>query len=338
MGGKLYASLYYQNQVVVADPEKGEAIGQLPIDHPAGLAADKLGRLYAVSGKQVLRLDGQQWVPTVTAGLAAPVGLAVDAQGNLYVSDWADAMCVKVFSPDGRLLRAIGKPGGRPLQGPYDPAGSSPSWGIAVDAQSRLWVAEHDLTPRRISVWDAGSGQFVREFCGTTWYSAVGARVNPLNPRQAFVLGNTCELDWDKGLWRVTGTLSHPTDPASLIRLNSENLTAMDVLRVKDRDILVASGGHLMCVAELHPQSARLLAAMGDVYCALRDRRRVARPDSEKPGERPQRARSPRKAVPVRLQRPRSGLSRRGEHVGAAGRAALLRLGGPERRRARAGA
>jgi hypothetical protein len=45
--------------------------------------------------------------------LNRPQDLKVDSQGNIYVMDWGD-VDIKVFSPDGRLVRKIGKKG----QGP----------------------------------------------------------------------------------------------------------------------------------------------------------------------------------------------------------------------------
>jgi hypothetical protein len=45
--------------------------------------------------------------------LNRPQALAVDAQGGIYVMDWGD-VDIKVFAPDGRLLRKFGKQG----QGP----------------------------------------------------------------------------------------------------------------------------------------------------------------------------------------------------------------------------
>jgi hypothetical protein len=262
---RLYASVHHQNQVVVVDPDKGEAMGQISVDRPAGLATGARGAVYALSGRRVVKIE-EGGTPTVVVakGLAAPVGLATDREGNLYVSDWGAAMCVQVFSPQGQRLRTIGRVGGRPLVGAYDPHGMFRPWGLAVDRQDHLWVAEYDLTPRRVSVWDTRTGQFVREFCGTTWYAAVGAYVNAINPRQAFVLGNTCELDWQKGLWRVTGTLWRETRPESLFGLNREG-QKMEVVRHQGRDLLIATGGGFSCIAELGPCGAKPLAAMGSI-------------------------------------------------------------------------
>ena len=89
--GRLYASLFHQGQIVVVDPEKGEAVGQIALEHPAGLAADAAGAVYALSDRHLVKIapdEGQSVF--VAEGLSAPVGLATDRQGNIYVSDWGD--------------------------------------------------------------------------------------------------------------------------------------------------------------------------------------------------------------------------------------------------------
>ncbi len=266
-GGKLYASLYYEDKIVLVDPEEGKAIGEINVERPAGLACDKQGRLYVISAGKVVRVEENgNIVPLISEGLSAPIGLALDSQGNLYVSDWGEAMCVKKFSPQGDLLLVIGKLGGRPLNGPYDPQGMFRPWGIAVDKGGRLWVAEYDTTPRRISVWDAQTGKFLKEFCGTTYYAAAGAFINRLNPRMAFVLGNICELDWEKGLWRIVGTLHRPTKPNDLFYLNCGIGGRIDVVNYKGRNLLIANGSFTTIVAELYDTFAKPLCAMGWVY------------------------------------------------------------------------
>ena len=47
----------------------------------------------------------------VASGLDDPCGITLDAQGNVYVSDRGTSHQVKVFSPDGKFVRAIGHPG-----------------------------------------------------------------------------------------------------------------------------------------------------------------------------------------------------------------------------------
>ena len=109
---------------------KAKPSGQISLERPAGLAADASGAVYALSGRRVVKIEeGGAATVIVAKGLAAPVGLATDRQGNLYVSDWGAAMCVQVFSPQGQRLRTIGRVGGRPLVGAYDPARHVPTLG-----------------------------------------------------------------------------------------------------------------------------------------------------------------------------------------------------------------
>src|SRR6266851_508046 len=69
--------------------------------------------------------------PLVTDG---PFGLAVDAQGNIYVADGGDNT-IKKLSPTGQLLATWGKTGSAP---------GELSWpqGVAVDAQGNVYVAD----------------------------------------------------------------------------------------------------------------------------------------------------------------------------------------------------
>jgi hypothetical protein len=77
--------------------------------------------------------------------------IAVDGAGRLYVADSRPA-AVKVFSPDGTLLRVIGRQGGGP--GEY----RNP-W-IAARGAS---VVMHDPAQSRTSVFDT-SGKFLRSW------------------------------------------------------------------------------------------------------------------------------------------------------------------------------
>ncbi|HON08447.1 MAG TPA: hypothetical protein PLW02_10160, partial [Verrucomicrobiota bacterium] len=161
-----------------------------------------------------------------------------------------------------------GKIGGRSLVGKYDPDGMFRPFGIAVDKQNRLWVAKFDISPRRISVWDTASGKFLKEYCGSTYYAAEGTRVNPLNPKEAFVLGNSCELDWKKGLWRVVGT---PWRPTKLVDIPFVNAGSYNVVKYKGREFLIYNNGFLFCVMERSKKGDKPLAALGSIYGLFRN-------------------------------------------------------------------
>lgn len=270
-GDRLYASLFFENQVLVIDPDKGEVVGKLALPQPAGLAGGANGRLYAISGRQVGTLDpaSGNFAPIVTAGLEAPLALTVDGTGNLYVADWGKSQCIKVFDPQGRFLRTLGKPGGRPLTGAYDPRGLFRPRALAWDGQGRLWVTEYDYQPKRVSLWQP-DGTFVREICGPTWYGATECNVDELNPNQAFCMGNTVALDWRTGQWRVTATLWRPLAPNALFGPVGEGLV-LETRQLGRRRLLIASRtGSYLCISELQPDgSARPLMACGSLRGAF---------------------------------------------------------------------
>ena len=80
------------------------------------------------------RLMGANHLFTIDGYFSRPVGIAVDAQGNLYVADSGKSI-VYVLDKDGRLLETIGRFGWR--SGEFD----GPT-GIAIDTQFRLYIAD----------------------------------------------------------------------------------------------------------------------------------------------------------------------------------------------------
>ncbi|HEY3377736.1 MAG TPA: FlgD immunoglobulin-like domain containing protein, partial [Armatimonadota bacterium] len=156
LNDRVYMAMYYEDKLRVLDALTAKQVDEIPLAKPVGLYAAN-GTLYAVSGTSVVKVDPatKQATPIITQGLLAPHSLTSDAQGNFYVSDWGASFQVKVFSPAGKLLRAIGKPGGRPWVGKWNANGMLVPRGVAVTADGKLWVAEDDETPKRVSVWDA---------------------------------------------------------------------------------------------------------------------------------------------------------------------------------------
>ena len=117
---------------------------------PGALALDKENRLLYVSDielDQVLVYDadsfkllrkigttGHKHELTTPGDLAKPSGLAVDAEGNLYVCDTLNDR-VEVFDADGKFISTYGKNGDGP--GYF----SRPK-GIAIDGDGHIWVAD----------------------------------------------------------------------------------------------------------------------------------------------------------------------------------------------------
>ncbi len=165
--------------------------GDVPLAQPGALAVGADGTLYAISGARLVKMvDGK---PTVLVdGLDHPAGLTVDAQGRLYVTEQGAAMQVRVIAANGTTT--IGTKGGRPQPGTWDPQGMRNPRGLAVDGQGRLWVAENDMWPKRVSVWGA-DGKLVRDYIGPTTYGGMGAVADPADKTRVF--GNGCEFKLD---------------------------------------------------------------------------------------------------------------------------------------------
>jgi hypothetical protein len=126
----------------------------------------------------------------------------VDAEGEIYISYGAPHYQIFVYSPEGEVLRKLGRRGGRIRFGPWKPDGMSVVYGLAVDSKGRVWAAENDATPKRMSVWDGKTGAFVNEFLGPTHYGASGAAINPLDPN--LMIGEGCEFRIDPATGRAT--------------------------------------------------------------------------------------------------------------------------------------
>ena len=117
--GLLVCSLPRQKQLLFVDARAGKVLHTAPLDDPRGLAFDARGRLLALAGRQLHRytLPGSgpfQKLPeaeVLVRELDDPQQLALDGQGDILVSVQGNSHQVKVYSPEGKLLRVLGKPG-----------------------------------------------------------------------------------------------------------------------------------------------------------------------------------------------------------------------------------
>src|SRR6266568_3982300 len=120
------------------------------LDDPVGLALDTANRfLYVVDTQQdqVIVYDADTLKPlrrigtggknhflTTPGDFGAPQGVAVDADGNVYVTDTLNNR-VEIFDADGNFISLFGKHGDGP--GYF----ARPK-GIAVDSDGHIWVAD----------------------------------------------------------------------------------------------------------------------------------------------------------------------------------------------------
>ena len=205
--GLVVASLPKLNQLLLVDAARSKAIGTAPLEKPAGVAFLKDGTLLAISGTSVVRtrivppnlttapskLDTQV---VISQGLEEPMNLTTDSAGNIYVSDHGKSHQVKVFSADGKFVRAIGT-AGAPHAGPYDPNQMHRPAGLTIDDRQQLWVAEDDHQPKRLSIWSL-DGKLIRAYYGPPPYGGGGA-LDPQDKSLFYLGGMTFKLNWETG-------------------------------------------------------------------------------------------------------------------------------------------
>ncbi|MGE5608667.1 MAG: NHL repeat-containing protein [Bacillota bacterium] len=200
---KLVASLPKMNQLLWVDAAKRKTLGTTDLQDPRGVAFDSGGRLLVLSGTRLLRYDIGENLPLlgtpkvlVAEGLDDPQGITLSNAGEIYVSDWGKSHQVKVFSPEGQFLRSIGNPG-EPKAGFYDPVHMNHPKGLTIDSQNRLWVAEEDFQPKRVSVWSI-DGKLAKAFYGPSEYGG-GGRLDPKDKSRFYYYGMEFQLDWERG-------------------------------------------------------------------------------------------------------------------------------------------
>ena len=138
---------------------------------PGGLAIDTKNRLLYVADvelDQVLVYDadtlklvrkigttGHKHELTTPGDFSKPAGVAVDAEGNLYVADTYNNR-IEIFDADGQFVSTFGKAGDGP--GYF----SRPK-GVAIDGDGHIWVA--DGMQDRVQVFNK-EGQLLISFGG----------------------------------------------------------------------------------------------------------------------------------------------------------------------------
>lgn len=148
---RLFVSDARLHRVLIFNP-KHELTDQITegMVNPVGLAIDTANRfLYVVDTQQdqVLVYDadslklirrigtgGKNHTLTTPGDFGAPQGVALDGDGNVYVTDTLNNR-VEIFDADGNFISAFGKNGDGP--GYF----ARPK-GIAVDADGHIWVAD----------------------------------------------------------------------------------------------------------------------------------------------------------------------------------------------------
>ena len=177
---RLFVSDTKLHHIVVFDKNhKVEGSISEGVVDPGGMAIDNENRFLYVADPaldQVLVYDadkltlirkigtaGKKHTLTAPGQFSMPTNVAVDADGNLYVTDMYNNR-VEIFDADGNFIRAWGKAGDRP--GTF----SRPK-GIAIDPDGHVWVADAVMdilqcytADGQFLMWMGGHGLFPGQF------------------------------------------------------------------------------------------------------------------------------------------------------------------------------
>jgi hypothetical protein len=218
---RIFAAAALDDTLFILDRTSGAILDQLNIPSPRGLAMGG-DRLFVVSSNEVIKLhlDGTFDSTVVPAGiLTSPNALALDALGNIYVGDSgalrhdpeaeAGTKQIYVFSPAGELIRTIGKAGGAPRSGTYDPEGFGEIRGLCVGPDGNLWVQDELTGIKRTSRW---STEGVRQ---REWFQRklthFTDKINAARPQELLYAANAFDdypaltayhFDWTNRTWR----------------------------------------------------------------------------------------------------------------------------------------
>ena len=189
------------------------------------LAFDDRYVYYFSSGK-LTKLDTTNGASTVVAldpVVEIPAGLALDAQGNLAIADRGADQQIKLYNPQGKLLKRFGVKGGRASQGVFNPEGMRDMSSVAVGADGRIWTTEYSYFPRRVSVWKP-DGKLDRDYIGNTGYAGTGTLLHDNNSKFAYEGANEMVLDHQQRTWKMAGVaLNPPADQQSVYRMGAEH-------------------------------------------------------------------------------------------------------------------
>jgi len=216
------------NSVTEIPDGKPELAVNYPEDHfslfggfsfrrPFGAASDAAGNVYVggngsatvvkvgPAGEVLDRFSG--------GGLHRPMGLATDSRGNVWVSNstWVVAPCVGQFHPEhgprkGGSVTLIEHNGEMPKQDPFEGGGIKNAWGMAIDGDDHVWVA--NFGGRRLS-----------ELCGVQTQLCppgkrrVGAPISPETTGYGFngLVRNTgVSIDPSGNVWLVNNWKNVP--------------------------------------------------------------------------------------------------------------------------------
>jgi hypothetical protein len=212
--GKLYVADSSKDTIFIYDAKQGKILSKFTAIKitwltPAGsdLIAISNGKIVKITGLN----DKPEVVPFATEHIDTPQAVTVGTDGTVYASNTGKLQNISVFDKDGKYLRSIGKTGGRAMNTPSQTAGNvsiarAGKWdpdtflnarGMAIDSKGKLWVTEHDFSPKRISIWEPATGKLLDDKFGPA-YVSTPITMDPNDPTRVYCQNVEWEIDLDK--------------------------------------------------------------------------------------------------------------------------------------------
>lgn len=184
------------NFLAVLDAASGALEKFIDLPQPRSVRAMQDGRVLVVveDGTALVAVDPKTGTSSrilTGKGITCAAG---HPSGRIFVGIAGERQQVVILDSTGAEIGTIGRKGGRQAIGPWQADGMRKPVSLSFDGRGNLWVAESTGSPKRVSVWDVGTGRLLRDFFGSTHYGASGGAIHPRDPDVMF--GEGCE-------WRI---------------------------------------------------------------------------------------------------------------------------------------
>ncbi len=213
--GRLVVTLTRQSELLFIDAKRNiladrQSLPDFPTPRGAAFTTD--GTLWMLSANSLAELqftsDGHFNPIHHRGDFDDPRHLAIAGDGHFYISQRGGSHQVVVLDAKLKPVRKVGHPG-VPQAGPYNREKMHQPNGLALDDAGQLWVMENDYQPKRVSVWQAESGKFLRAYYGPAEYGG-GGQIDPEDTSRFYFHGMAFHLDWKSGAHELQSVFYRP--------------------------------------------------------------------------------------------------------------------------------